>query len=116
MAKDFDGKEVKASRTTTVKTVINQDKHQAANKFYFAIRLQSTEEKDYLKAKMTEKFGETAAKNAFQEGEVNMLFTVNELLDALHRAGRNPEDVPQAGLFLDIIEEIGEWVGISNQE
>ena len=108
MAKDLNGKEAKAERTTKLKTVINQDAHQAANKFYFAIRIQSTEEKEYLKAKMTEKFGKVAADNAFKEGEVNMLFTVNELLDALHRASRNPEDVPQAGLFLDILEELGE--------
>lgn len=108
MAKDFEGKEVQLSRTTKLKTVINQDPHQAANKFYFAIRLQSSQEKEYLKAKMIEKFGEVAANNAFKEGEVNLLFTVNELLDALHRASRNPEDVPKAGLFLDIIEEIGE--------
>lgn len=108
MAKDFEGKEVKSSRTTKIKTVINQDPHQAANKFYFAIRLQATEEKEYLKAKMTEKYGKTATDKAFGEDEVNLLFTVNELLDALHRASRNPEDVPKAGLFLDIIEEIGE--------
>ena len=108
MAKDFDGKEAKAKRTTKLTTVINQDAHQAANKFYFAVRIQATDEKEYLKSKMAEKFGKTAADNAFKDGEVNMLFTVNELLDALHRAGRNPEDVPKAGLFLDIIEEIGE--------
>jgi len=108
MAKDFDGKKVKASRTTTLKTVMNQDAHQSANKFYFAVRIQATKEKEYLKAKMTEKFGEADASNAFKDGEVNLLFTVNELLDALHRASRNPEDVPKAGLFLDIIEEIGE--------
>ena len=108
MAKDFDGKEVKGSRTTKLKTVINQDAHQAANKFYFAVRIQAEDEKEYLKAKMIEKFGKVAADNAFKNGEVNLLFTVNELLDALHRAGRNPEDVPKAGLFLDIIEEVGE--------
>lgn len=108
MAKDLNGKEAKANRTTKLSTVINQDKHPAANKFYFAIRLQSSEEKEYLKIKMTERLGEVAADNAFKNGEVNLLFTVNELIDALHRASRNPEDVPKAGLFLDIIEEIGE--------
>lgn len=108
MEKDFDGKEVKANRTTKLSTVINQDKHPAANKFYFAIRLQSSEEKEYLKTKMTERLGEVAANNAFNNGEVNLLFTVNEIIDALHRASRNPEDVPRAGLFLDIVEEFSE--------
>jgi len=109
MAKDFDGKKVKANRTAKLSTVQNQDAHQAANKFYFALRLQLGEEKEYLKATLEKKYGkEVSVSAAGKDSEVTLLFTESELADAMYRAYKNPEDIPKASLLLDILEEIGE--------
>lgn len=108
MAKDFEGKKVKANRTTKLNTVQNQDPHPAANNFYFALRLQLGEEKEFLKKICSEKYDKDTAKCIFSKDEVTLLFTESELVQALYRANQNPEDIPQAGILLDIIEEVGE--------
>jgi len=107
MAKDFDGKKVKANRTTKLSTVSNQDAHHWADNFYFALRLQLGEEKEYLKSITAEKYGQDVADGALASDEVTLLFTKAELASALNRAHKNPEDVPKASILLDIIEEIG---------
>lgn len=108
MAKDFNGKKVKANRTTKLNTVQNQDPHPAANKFYFALRLQLGEEEEYLRLKTAEKHGQDVADSICNSGEVTLLFTEAELVSALYRAKQNPEDIPKVSWLLDIIEEIGE--------
>ena len=108
MAKDFEGKKVKANRTTKLNTVKNQDPHQAANKFYFALRLQLGEEKNFLESEFAKKHGVEMSKLDIKEEEVTLLFTEAELISALYRAHQNPEDLPKASVLLDIVEEFGE--------
>lgn len=76
MALDPEGKKVHQGRIADVLEVTNQDHKFGANKTYYAIRIQL--------ADGTEK---------------TALFTWNQLAEAIERAEKNQEDIPQSGLF-----------------
>ena len=110
MAKDLEGKEVQASRTTKFVTVANQNPHPAADPFYVAIRgeLDSTI-KDLLREEIVPQFSSNIKqleKMFPEDGEITLLFTREDIAQALIRASKNAEDIPEASLALDWFEEL----------
>ena len=85
-AKDLHDKEVRIGRIGDLKVVQNQDPHPAANKHYYALRIQDSLGQEY-----------------------NALFTENELARAMKRAKKNPEDVPVAENLYDKLKDLLDW-------
>ena len=110
MAKDLKGNEVKAARTTKLLVVKNQNAHPAADAFYIAIRGEFEPEiAKVLKEIIVPKFANDHKKleTIFPEdGEVTLLFTQEDIVQAMVRAAKNPEDLPEAGIILDWFEEL----------
>jgi hypothetical protein len=81
MAKDLQGKEIKAGRIADLQVVKNQDKERNASYKYNHIRVQ------------------------FPDGEeVSLLFTDHQIQEAYQRAKKNPEDLPKVGWLRDILD------------
>lgn len=83
MAKDANGKKVKVGRLGDLKIVVNQDPKPTANKSYYAIRLQLPDGK-----------------------EISALFTESQVAQAVLRAKKNPEDVPEASSIFQKIQDL----------
>ena len=110
MAKDLKGHEVKASRTTKLLVVKNQNAHPAADPFYVAIRGELEPEiLNRLRESLVPKFVNDIDKLEVmfpENGEITLLFTEEAIAEALVRASKNQEDIPEVGIITDILEEL----------
>jgi len=113
MAKDINGNEVKAANATKMIVVANQDAYKTADSFYIAIRSEIDEAlAQSLREEVVSKVGGDidSLENVFSsegDGTITLLFTKEDIVKAITRAAKNPEDLPEARGFL---ENIGEWI------
>lgn len=90
--------EEKAGIAGDIQEVQNQDQKPHAASAYFHLRGQLT-------PAVIERF-QSLGVAIPNNGEVNLLFTEHDLLRALERAAKNPEDLPKVPWLVNILEEL----------
>ena len=89
--------------------ITNTKPYPASNEFYLSMRGKIT---DGMLFRIKEELGGRSVKKAQALGEqlnnleVEFLFTFKQLVDAIYRAHRNPEDVPKVGMITNLLEGI----------
>lgn len=110
MAKDLQGNEVKVSCTTKFLVVKNQNAHAAADSFYITVRGEFNDKMlRVLREAIVPQFADDHERLeiAFpKDGKITLLFTQEDIIQALIRAAKNPEDVPESRTIWDWVKEL----------
>lgn len=98
MAKDITNKkEVSGGRLADIVAVYNQNPHPLAAEVYFHIRAQA----DEIICEILKSHPELKIP---QNSELNFLFTLNDLKEALVRSQKNIEDIPKVHWLRDLLD------------